>query len=499
MLGQPKGRPGELLSTPHLGEWKRRSVLDLAEKRVKRGIPIFNSRFNGALQQAWAENPRSTRWFRLVVAVSVAVRLAALIAARHAAMASDAQNYVAMASKLVSGERFVPYWPPGVALYLAPLVAVGASPLVLRATSLIFWLVACWGLYRLMKAMGMAGVAWVVLLVFSLLPDAIQMAMEPMTQMPVAALLLVGLSCVAIVLQRASTAEFLLLGVALGAMSLIRPSALPLLVLLPLACGWVTKRVVPALAGVLLGLALLGGWMLYARALSGRLMVNTANAVNMFYGNNSETPAYQTWYFGSHAKVGSDEIDAFPEFAQTLERVEKLPELDRSAEYERVTIAYVRANPGMFVYRTANRVRAFLGFDVFTSAALKGVKVLGLPVFLPALAGEALIYLLIAGTAAFWMARAPAGFWRDKVNVALLVTMVIYAVPYWISMSHPTYHFPLLLPLAVVGVSAWRMSDGAAADKWRGWWCVGLLLLVQAEWVWRAAGTASLGAVKIAP
>jgi hypothetical protein len=425
------------------------------------------------------------------VAFSLLVRLIALFFARNATFAADAQDYTGVAHQFASGQSFIPYWPPGMSLYLAPLVAAGASPWMLRASVLVFWLIACWGLYRLMRATETHGAAWLVLLVFSLLPDSIQMAIEPMTQMPMAALLIVMLSSAVKVVRGAPFAEYLLLGTSLGVMSLVRPSASPLVIFVPLACALASKKFLPALASAVIGISLVGCWMVHVHAFTGRWIINTANGVNIYNGNNPWTPLYRTWYFGSHAKPGTAEIADFPEFEQVLRNVYSLPTLDQSAEFQRIAVIYIRQHPGAFLYRTSNRVRSYFGFDTFTSAALAGQRWMGLRIFPIVLLCEMLFYLLIAGTAVFWMAQAPRHFWRDPANWILLGTIVIYGAPYWISMSHPTYHFPILLPLAVLGAIAWKASSQESTHRLRGWIALAVLALVQAEWIWQLSRSAA--------
>ncbi len=86
-----------------------------------------------------------------------------------------------------------------------------------------------------MRATGTQGAAWLVLLLFSLLPDSIHLSIEPLTQMPMAALLIVMLSSAVKAVRGAPPAEYLLLGVSLGVMSLVRPSAVQLIIRVPLA------------------------------------------------------------------------------------------------------------------------------------------------------------------------------------------------------------------------------------------------------------------------
>ncbi|GAC1650144.1 MAG: hypothetical protein NVS9B15_09600 [Acidobacteriaceae bacterium] len=281
--------------------------------------------------QQGAEKPLPR--FLLVVAASVIVRLAALFAVRNVAFASDAQDYTEMAKLLVSGKLTVPYWPPGVALYLAPFVAVGAGPTALRASVLVCWIIACFAFYRLMKALGVADKAWLVLLIFSCLPDAVQMSIEPMTQMPTTALLLVALSATVMAMRGVVMQEYLLVGTSLGLTALTRPSSIPLLILIPTVLAIVSRRLIPAVSAALLGFAIVGCWVGHVHTKTGHWLINTANASNLYYGNNPWTPVYRTWYFGSHAKPGSVEIEHFPEYKSVLEGIGRLPPLERPAAF----------------------------------------------------------------------------------------------------------------------------------------------------------------------
>jgi hypothetical protein len=443
----------------------------------------------GLMRSMAVGNRRTFHLFLAVVGFSIAVRLCVLFAVRHIPFSSDAQDYQFVAQQLVSGHSFVPYWPPGLPLYLAPFVAAGASDVILRASMLVFWLLACWGLYRLMESLELSGVAWLVLLVFSLLPDSIQLSIEPLTQLPTAALLLVGLSSAVKVFRGASVYEFVLMGLSLGATSLVRPSAGVLLVVLPVACALYTRRVVPAFGSVILGFVLIGSWMVHSHAMTGRWVFNTANAYNMYYGNNPWTPNYRTWFFGSHAKIGTTEIDRFPEYKKTLEHVLSLPALERPEAFRQLTAAAVHGHFGLFLFRTCNRTRCFFGFDTFSGAGLSGRTWRGIGLSRVVLLLEAFVYLLIMVPSVFWIAQAAGEFWKDAANQLILATILLYAVPYWLSMSHPTYHFPILLPIAILGANAWRVTGGDRI-RVRAWMAVAVLMAVQVEWVWRMAGAA---------
>lgn len=422
---------------------------------------------------------------RSAIALGLFLRLCALVLYWRLPLTSDAADYCNMARRLAQGEHFVPYWPPGLPLFLAPFAASGASDAMLRTTMLTFWLLAVWGLLRLGRDLGVEKYLGLALLFFGVLPVAIHQSIEPQTQMPIAALVLLALSAAIRLAQGArARADGLLLGLAGAGMALVRPGSALLLVLFYVVALFRARPRLPVFASLLLVAALTGGWMAYAHHMCGRWVVNTANAANVWYGNNPSTPMYRTWFFGSHAKLGTDEIHAYPAFENTLAQVSALPLLDQPAVFSRLATDYIEHHPGTFVLRSANRVRCFFGFDVFTALNLRRTYP---RLFAPVLLLEATLYLAMMLPTAFWLAAAPGAFWRQTAVGMTMAAVVLYALPYWLSMSHPTYHFPVLVPLAMLGLAAWH--TGGTPDRSRqirGWVAVAALLAVQAEWVLQA-------------
>jgi hypothetical protein len=411
-------------------------------------------------------------------------------------LVSDESDYVDAASTMLSGHPFIPYWSPGLPLYLMPFVAAGASNLVLRASMLLFWVLLSWGILRLCRAAGVGNLAWLILLVFAVMPDSIQLSTEVQTEQVVAAFLVIALSAAVRCAKGAGLGEFVLLGLSAGYMSLVRPSALPLLFLLPLACfflvpGSWTKRLAGPVLSLLLGGAMVCGWMVRAHQLSGAWILNTSNAVNLFYGNNPWTPMYRTWYFGSHAKLGDPEIKQFPEYEKIIQTAHDNPGgmtgLASNHMFQQLATQDIRDHPGIFLLRDANRIRCYFGFDTFTSANLHTFGGLAAKLVPVTLLLEAATYLCIAAPAFFFLASAPASFWRRGETWMMTGALVLYAIPYWMSKSHPTYHYPVLGLIAVLAAAAWQASRGSAWAWMRGWIALGLLALIQIEWVWQMA------------
>jgi hypothetical protein len=438
----------------------------------------------------------SSKAFFIVFGISILLRLIALIPLWYKPFTSDALDYTFMGSQLAQGTHFIPYWPPGLPLFLSVFLDAGVSHAGLRIVMLIFWALCCIGLYRAAETLGIQHYAWLVLLVFSLAPASIELSVEPLTQLPVAALLLIGIGAAIRCLKNGFVGEYLLLGLSLGSMVLVRLSAAPILLFLPLLCAFKTKRLIPALVAIALGATLVAGWMVRAHRLSGVWMVNTANGQNFWNGNNPWTPQYKTWYFGSHAKPGSPELEQFPQYAKTVQFVTSLPANQQSHVFQGLALAFIRQHPIVFLFRTSNRIRCYFGFDDFTSLNLRKA---GSILFLPSLILEALLYLLLITPSFFWIAAAPVKFWHSWETWTMLTATTLYAVPYWITMSHPTYHYPVLLPIALLGLFARSISKNQ--DNFhktqrkryvRGWVAVAVLMTVQLEWAYQLSRSNSL-------
>ena len=430
----------------------------------------------------------STRWshdraFWFVVCFSILVRLLVLASMGNAPFVFDGLEYRNMAMQLLDGHSFVPYWPPGLPYYLSAFLAVTHSDVVLRAAMLFFWLLFCWGTYRLAIVTDTVKVAWIILLIFSLAPVSIHLSLEPLTQLPVAALLLVAASAAIRCGRRSGWDEYVLLGCSLGAMCLIRPSALLLLLFLPAAAFFRDRRLFRCLIAVAIGGALIFGWMIKVQRMTGKLAINSSNSYNLFYGNNPSTPLYRTWFFGSHAKPGSEEIHKYPEYETTRTRTDNLPNFEPAGAYQRMAVQYIFHHPVMFVIRSVNRVLGFWGFDIFTAAQLRLASPTVHRWFPVVLFMDALIYLIVAGFSVFWMTLAPRCFWGQWETWLLAGPIFLYALPYWVSMSHATYHYPIMMPLVFLGLGAKKVSEGSVKRVRRGYFALLVLGAVQVEWM----------------
>ncbi|MBI2392735.1 MAG: hypothetical protein HYV09_24330 [Deltaproteobacteria bacterium] len=434
-----------------------------------------------------------------IVAAGLFVRVVVLALLTHTPLADDAADYHEAARLLASGAPHEPEWPPALPLLLAAFHAVlGASELVSRVAVLTLVVPFALVLVSLARRLGRPLAGNLALAAFAFTPSFVLLSVTPLTQLPTATLLLVTL-WLALSLAEAPRAasrgarrsawtgapHAAALGGALGALVLVRPSnALLALVVVAFALLRV-RRPVTLLAPLVLVLVV-GAWELRATSLAGRFVfVNTANARNLYYGNNPWTPLYRTWWFGSH-KAGEPGVPAG--FVLDHARIGALPPAERDPAFTAAAAAHVRARPDLFAVRTFARARTFFAFDTFTGAQLvrkRGAKLAGVAV----LGADAVSWIAIAGLALLGLCAAPRDDGERALRRVAGALTLLYALPYFVSFAHPTYHFPIAPLLGLIGAVALarRLEEGGfAVDPRRRKLLVvaGLaLLLVQAEWI----------------
>ncbi|HVT06607.1 MAG TPA: glycosyltransferase family 39 protein [Polyangia bacterium] len=420
-------------------------------------------------------------------------RLLAVVSLSGTPLADDALDYHRMAVALLSGQRFEPDWPPGLPLYLALWYRLfGAHVWVGRlAVALLSALSAGLLLVWVRRAAGVVAGNLAVLLLLCA-PSQIVLAATPLTQVPAALLLLALAVATTGALARPTIGRALSVGALLGGAVLVRPSNLLLVLVVPIAIAYRTRRLWMALVPAVVLVLLVGAWTAEARHLTGRFVfINNANAQNLFYGNNPDTPLYRTWWFGSH-KRGEPGV---PEtYLRRYEQVIALPPGERDHAFTQAAIDHIAARPDLFVVRSLSRVRTFFAFDTFAGAQVikeadtRTVTVLGLV----ALAEDGLCYLLVAALALLWLVSGTAAEAQPERRAGLVAVglAVLYALPYFASFSHPTYHFPIIPLLAAPaafagarglrGASFWPATRGRRRLLWAAW---AVLLAIQLEWI----------------
>jgi 4-amino-4-deoxy-L-arabinose transferase-like glycosyltransferase len=369
----------------------------------------------------------------------------------------------------------------------------GAEQIVGRVAMLPVWLVFAYLMARIGRRLGGDRVAVAALAVFGLMPTFVWASVTTLSQLPSATLALAAAELLgqlrASNTRAADGRVAALLGVSVATLMLVRPSNMMLAVLV-LGYLLVRQRRAPVIAYAVLAFALtLGAWTYKAHELTGRiLVVNSANAQNVFYGNNPWTPLYRTWWFGSHKTRGEEGVP--DSFVTVQEAIMTHPIGERDPLYRREAFDHMAARPDLFLIRTAARVRTFFAFDTFVAAQLAKRSPLQSKI---TLAADAALYVMIAGLALSVWAVLPRDAERRRTLWELLFVAFGYSIPYFLVFSHPTFHFTALPLVGIVAAyAALELHSRGVLASWRamsGRARVGLavamaaLLLIQVEWV----------------
>jgi 4-amino-4-deoxy-L-arabinose transferase-like glycosyltransferase len=380
-------------------------------------------------------------------------RIAFLFAIRQQPLLSDAAGYTRMATLLVHHQAFIPFWPPGTPLYLAWIHQLfGDSVPVMRAAMLPFYLGLCVVLYGFTRELTGSRCAGAISLIpLALAPAMVFFSVEPTTELPSAFFLTLAALAFLRLTRAFSLSPLLLLSVALGSLALLRPASLIFLAAVPLYLLANGKGIVRSFAPVLIPLIMVFAWILRVQQTTGRIIwINTANAKNLYIGNNPNTPIYRTWWLGSHHALEDAALPVHPSDPVELER-----------EYSLVAKNYILAHPALFVLRTFNRVCVFFAPDTFPGAYLTESygfpRLLGLFV----IAVDGLVFAAVALSSSLFF------FTRSRERGLLLGIVILYAAPYFIAFSHPRYHFPIepLLYAAAAAFLAHPVSNLARLPR----------------------------------
>jgi hypothetical protein len=449
---------------------------------------------------------RRAMWVILLLAV--VLRLVTLFLVADAPLASDSASEFEEARLLAAGTPYEPWLPPGFPLYLTLVHRLGAGEFLARASMLLWFLALGLLGYRLVLDVSREErwteeggrrahfAANLYLALFACYPVYVLSSVETMSHLPAAAGLLATALLTLRVARGAGTGTAVVLGGVLGFTALIRPTSLVLLVGVPVYLAVRLKKPLLPLTAFLPAAGIVGLWLLVAHRMTGHFVfINQANTWNLFLGNNPYTPLYKTWWLGSH--VGGE--SGWPAgFRRLVGEINVLPAHLRSGRYAAVAWEEITGRPDLFGVRSLSRVRTYLATDSFTGSHL--VKIFGLPLWmgLAAIAVDGAFYVGIVGAviaALFAGEKALPG--KDALTV-LLGTALLYALPYFASFSHPTYHTPTTPLLgAVAAVFAVRLRRGD--DVWEklkktrrrriGLWVVAALFAaIQIEWLVVMAG-----------
>ena len=384
-----------------------------------------------------------------LIVIGISLRLLAAIPLASIPLVGDTSAYHEFAIQIRSGTEIDYWWPPGLSLYLIPFhVIFGTGRLVSILAMIPWYLLASIFLYRLTVRIGNRKAGQVALALFAFWPTLVFLSIIPSTHFPLAALLLVAVDLLFTIKDSstAKTRHLVLLGLCLGAATLVRPSTFLLAITVPLMSPLLGKKSKPLLIAPIVALLVLAPWLIEARRSMGYwIPVNQHNARNLFLGNNQWTPLYKTWFFGSHF---SDEKGVPSELSELEQEIQAYPQEERNAVYMKKVVDHILARPDLFLLRSFNRARCFFAFDTLTGTIL--IKEVGIPLAggLGIIAIDAAFYfpvMLFAIPSLLFL-----GAKVDKRIAQIILAVVLgYTLPYWIAFSHPTYHLPVL-PLFLI-------------------------------------------------
>ncbi len=428
-------------------------------------------------------------WLRIML-IALVLRLGLLALMANEPLISDSFFYHQAAIRWVELGQVDTYWPPGLPMYEAGTVLLlGKGEFWVRLAMLPWFFWMCRSFYNIVYRLHSRVAANIGLLVLALYPAMIHQSVEPLSYLPAAALLLALFGQMQSYVEERTRGRLWRAGILIGMLILFRPSAAIFLIALPPLILIRRRKLLPGLTLALFAALVVGPWVYMASSHTGRLIpINDANSRNFYLGNNHWTPPYKTWFYGSH-------WTADPKlpigFRQELSTIEALPLGEQNGAFSRAAWRDIRARPLAFAWRTCSRVRTLMAFDSFAGSRLSwsahplasiGLAVTGM---------DALWYgLLCIAFIAFWFSET-----RREMPVSTLAIisgfLLLYALPYLFSFSHPTYHLPML-PLMLIPAAIWLgqcLELGSVARKlrlhygWKFWIAITIFAGIQIEWV----------------
>ena len=390
----------------------------------------------------------SDRAIYMIVGLGLILRVIPLAMVGGGFLEHENPSYYEMGLQLLRGEKFSPYWPPGVPYYLLLAHKIfGDGLLVARASMLLVYACFSFALYALAKEVSSRRAGNLVALLFALYPTYVRYAFNPSTEYPTAACLVAAVYLAIRVIRKPSYPLSAALGIALGSLALIRASSLLLVVLAPPYVYQKTRRCGIALVTFLVSLALISAWLWKAYNMTGRfVMVNDANAQNFFLGNNRFTPLYNT------CPDGPVKWDAPAEFTRVIEKLRDDPPEVQNRIYRASAVRYILSRPDLFLLRTFNRFRMYFSFPIAQGEPLtKGVHLGKMHAWIGAAitVSQLCFYWPIMLLAIIFLFNSKAVDYVPSIGGAA----ILYALPYWITFSQPRFNFPVIPLFAVLAAA----------------------------------------------
>jgi hypothetical protein len=466
------------------------------------------------------ERPTTITYWIFLVLAALAVRfLVAFWLLGSWPQTDDAVFYAKTSREIAAGTWTTPnYWPVGRAITTAPLVwAFGPSDMTIQcgaiAIDLGCVLMAAVLAHQTLRRQATARLTgWLAAFYPPMIIIADRAFADSATMLFLLALAVLAIAAWRETGRAKRVAFWLGAGLALGMAILTRPATQSVLVLWTAACiafllvrrlrpnffasvGMVSwKDFISAGTPFFIGVAacvipiqhhnytLKAGWVL-----------STNNEFNCLVGNNPYTPYYKTWHMSEGRGLNQ------PEFKAYLDRFSN-PQTPRF-EMVREAVRNILARPDLFALRTANRIRAFWGFDYSVAGSylqyrthngqtpLSPAGKFGMFALFAAMGGGYVAVMLAAVAGLFLFRKADA---LDGRIAAFFMAMVLAVqFPYMLTHANACYHTSLLgffFPFAAVALEqAFLGRNGLwpllLRNKW--FWCsVIVFLLIQVEYAY---------------
>lgn len=404
-------------------------------------------------------------------------------------MTEDAGGYFQDAIWLLEGKTISPFWPPGLPYFLAAIMSLtGPNISVAMAGMLLWFLGFCGGMILLAARWFSPKTISILLSIFCIYPAYIHHSVAPLSHLPVAVCLLFSLLLILRIYhvesERSSQVKTylyaFLLGSTMACMGFFRPAALILIPVLLLGLYFLEKSNRrpswrPLLFALLIALSFIATWELHLYRMHDRWVgINDASSMNIFIGNHPQTPLYRTWWLGSHDERVNPKFGDFYEDRRTIR---ELAIADQGQAYLQAAKAHIIDQPHLFLLRSLNRIRCFFAFDTYVGARAFPYSFFLSSLFLLL---DALIFIGVGiGAILAWQ----HGIIPRWIQTWFILIILAYAAPYWISFSHPTYHFSIFPLIAIL--SAQIIERPSFHNKGKMFRKVGIAIfaLIQLEWV----------------
>ena len=447
-----------------------------------------------------AQTPVAQLWFKRIATVAtLGIVLRAIVSfgvMGSMPQAEDGPSYSAQAVQMLDGSIGYYYFPPGTALFAAPVYAViGQSTFSDHLLGVIlssgFLISGVWLCYVLM---GWGRATFFAAIVLALYPHSVMSATQLSSQPLTSILLTLAIGLAIQNAEQWSWKRWIGVAVCIAAAMLTRPASLAVLAVFGLGgiVLWRRQKVrTSMLAGAMALVVLILGlsafpFMAHNNTMGQGWSISTNNEWNLFLGNTPYTPDYKTGHFGQR---GFDQVS--PEARAYMSAI--LPhESPYAATYEQrmamrdAAVDYMSSHPVRTLYRISNRLRGFWGMDYTASRVIQNHYGLSNMAFLPLLAMEGggyLIVIFLAISAPFLVAAHQRWSWQF-----LLGCVVAIMLPYLAAFALAKYHLPaipLLLPISALTAVVVIEDPGGSwrtLRRSKAWWgAVAVTIAVQAE------------------